>query len=205
MKFSDLIKMSMVQVKEMSRTAKEKAYSMLKGMSTRRAATFQKHGAPVPDQLSRLQASAGSLSDDDLSRAIGIQSSTLQGRGMNYAGYVQMQNERRNMLKERFGLNNLTDEQFDQYGAFMNAMQEREGARGWEYASALAKKIAIEAIRLNMDPSKFMRNFDYWTDHIDELEKAKPLERSRPVRASDYIKQLKLPTIKAWRNDRRGK
>ena len=194
MKFSDLIKMSMVQVKE-----------MLKGMSTRRAAAFQKHGAPVPDQLTRLRASAGSLSDDDLSRAIGLQSSTLQGRGMDYSGYVKMQNERRNMLKERFGLNNLTDEQFDQYGQFMNAMQEREGARGWEYASALAKKIAIEAIRLNMDPSKFMRNFDYWTDHIDDLEKAKPLQRSRPVRASDYIKQLKLPTIKAWRNDQRGK
>lgn len=202
MKFKDIINKSMVQIRQMSRAAKESAYSTLKGMSTRRASTFIKNSASVPDQLSRLKAPAGSLSDADLERAIALQSSTLQTRGMRYSEALQMQNERREMLKDRFGLSDLTNEQFDQYGRFMNEMQEREGAKGWSYASALAKKMAVEALRLNMDPAKFMRNFDYWSDHLDDLERARPLVRSRPVRASDYIKQLKLPTIRSWKNDR---
>lgn len=201
MKFKDIINKSMVQIRKMSRAAKESAYSTLKGMSARRANTFIKNSVSVPDQLSRLKAPAGSLSDADLERAIALQSSTLQTRGMRYSEALQMQNERREMLKDRFGLSDLTNEQFDQYGKFMNEMQEREGAKGWSYASALAKKMAVEALRLNMDPAKFMRNFDYWSDHLDDLERARPLVRSRPVRASDYIKQLKLPTIRSWKND----
>ena len=201
MKFKDIIHMSLVQIREMGRSAKESAYSLLKGMSTRRANTFAKHGAQIPGQLTRLNAPAGALSDKDLDKAIAMQSSILQTRGTRYAEAVKMQNERREMLKERFGLEDLTDEQFDQYGRFMDEMQQREGAKGWSYASALAKKMAVEALRLNMDPAKFMRNFDYWSDHLEDLERARPLVRSRPVRASDYIKQLKLPTIRSWKND----
>ena len=87
-------------------------------------------------------------------------------------------------------------------------MQKRQGEM-WKYVSddfieivddpdvqQLANISAEKGLKL----TQLMKNFDYWRAHIDDLEKAEVPGTSRGYLVpSDYIKSLKLPSIKKWR------
>ena len=86
------------------------------------------------------------------------------------------------------------------YGAFLGAMAKRLGTR-FSYDSDSAMALVDEADRLNLNPNQFLRNYDYWLNHVEELESAEPIDRANGVKPSDYAKQLGLPKIKQWNKE----
>ena len=197
MKVKDIIELSMPEIMELSDAELRAAYTNLRRSAAARARGFEQAGLPV-NIPARLQYSvpARYLSRDQLENMV-AQGKSAVAPIYSVSGYRRYQEQQKNELKSRFGMSNLTDEQFRKYGEFMGAMQKRMKG-SWDYVSAEAYKMASEALRLNLDPKQFMRNFAYWSDHLEDLELAKPLERKN-LKPSDYIKQLNLQRIGSWK------
>ena len=197
MKVKDIIELSMPEIMELSDAELRAAYTNLRRSAAARARGFEQAGLPV-NIPARLQYS---IPAKYLTRAQ-LENMVAQGKSAvapiySVSGYRRYQEQQKNELKNRFGMSNLTDEQFRKYGEFMGAMQKRMKG-SWDYVSAEAYKMASEALRLNLDPKQFMRNFAYWSDHLEDLERAQPLERKN-LKPSDYIKQLNLQRIGSWK------
>lgn len=197
MKVKDIIELSMPEIMELSDAELRAAYTNLRRSAAARARGFEQAGLPV-NIPARLQYS---IPARYLSRAQ-LENMVAQGKSAvapiySVSGYRRYQEQQKDELKSRFGMSNLTDEQFRKYGEFMGAMQKRMKG-SWDYVSAEAYKMASEALRLNLDPKQFMRNFAYWSDHLEDLERAQPLERKN-LKPSDYIKQLNLQRVGSWK------
>ena len=197
MKVKDIIELSMPEIMELSDAELRAAYTNLRRSAAARARGFEQAGLPV-NIPARLQYS---IPARYLSRAQ-LENMVAQGKSAvapiySVSGYRRYQEQQKDELKSRFGMTNLTDEQFRKYGEFMGAMQKRMKG-SWDYVSAEAYKMASEALRLNLDPKQFMRNFAYWSDHLEDLERAQPLERKN-LKPSDYIKQLNLQRVGSWK------
>lgn len=89
---------------------------------------------------------------------------------------------------------------FNRFGRFMGEMQERFG-ENWHGVSDQVYEMQEQAERLGLDPSQLTRNFDYWAEHLEDLQQAEPINYRRsgkPVYASDYARQLHLPKLKEY-------
>lgn len=201
MKVKDIIELSMPEVMELSDQELRAAYTNLRRSAAARARGFEQAGLPVniPERL-QYKIPARYLSRPQLENMV-AQGKSAVAPIYSVSGYMRYQEQYKNELKSRFGMSDMTDEQFKKYGEFMGAMQKRmKGA--WDKVSAEAYKMASEALRLNMNPSQFMRNFAYWSEHLEDLEAARPLERKN-LKPSDYVKQLNLPKIGEWKRENR--
>ena len=196
MKLKSLITQSAREWSSMSGSQLRKAYQQVKHAMKERAKTFEKHGLE-----GRVLPSSRGLSETELRNELKTASAYLRGRRSTYAGHQQSAIEHLHRMQEampEMGFETVEDVQ--KFGAFMNEMDERYKAI--QFPSMSAKKLYQEAQRLNVDPRKFMRNFVYWQDHINDLEKLDPIrqrEGSRALKPSDYARK-----IESWRYTRRG-
>lgn len=118
--------------------------------------------------------------------------STVEGA----VAYQEQENKRRQSLSETLN-RDLSEEEFNNIGEFLGQMQDRL-KEVWKTVSDRAVKLFEEAQRLNLDPGQFLRNYDYWIEHAEALEGARPLNYEY-VKPSSYIEQLRLPSISEWR------
>lgn len=121
--------------------------------------------------------------------------STVEGA----VAYQEQENKRRQSLSETLN-RDLSEEEFNNIGEFLGQMQDRL-KEVWKTVSDRAVKLFEEAQRLNLDPGQFLRNYDYWIEHAEALEGARPLNYEY-VKPSSYIEQLRLPSISEWREGR---
>lgn len=191
MKLSDIVSKSLGELMQMSKAELRSAFGTLSRTLTARGKVFQKLGVKqkIPKSFKEVRRQGlQNVGEDELRQAVGLISGYFRGKMSMPEEALAEHNRQREMLKSRFGLEHLSDEDFDKYGAFMDDMQRRMGKQ-WAYGSAQAKKIALEALRLNLDPSQFIENFEYWSDHLKELEQLKPIEATGPLTLSDYVAQ----------------
>lgn len=192
--------MSRKQIRNLSQSIKESIYTKLRRSVYRRGKTFEKKGLsqPVPASL-RNMPTVRNASQRQIDDALSYAESYMTGTIYTAAGYQKYLNEQRTTWGERMGLDRpLTKAEHERFGRFMGDMQKRMGSN-WDKVSSQAAQMFAEAMRLNLNVNQFRRNFDYWSDHIDKLKDAKPINRSSGVKPSDYIKQLKLETVTSWK------
>lgn len=204
MKLSELLNMSARQLNELSDTELRKAYQQTKYTLKSRAMTFEKHGIHVAEeaygrQSSAMLPSSKGMDVEEQRRRLKTSLAYMRGRRSTYKGFKESEEERRRNLQESMpDLDLSTDEKAKKYGRFMGDMQTRWGEM-WKYVSNNARDIYREAMRLNADPKMFMKNYDFWADHIQDLEEAQPIRQrsgSRALRPADYARKLKLGKIK---------
>ena len=119
--------------------------------------------------------------------------------------------------------NPLTPEEAREFGRFLGDMQDRYGDN-WKHVSddylelldtpgfgeavltdrhevVVNLSLQASAEELGLKTDQFMRNYDYWAAHEKKLREAKPIntKKGRKLTPSDYIKKLRLPSIKDWR------
>lgn len=199
-KMSDLMKMTARELGALSDSEVRKAYQNVRRTARSRAQTFERHGAAVPGLLASLTGSSKGVDVGELRHR--VKNAAYQYRwgraAVSYAAYEEQQEEFRNRMQESMpDLDLSTPEKMDAYGKFMGEMQARYGEM-WHAVSNQARDIYREAVRLNVDPRAFMRNYDYWADHIAELERTDPIHTrsERKLQPSDYARKLGLEKIK---------
>ena len=187
MKLKSLIEQSAREWSAMSGSELRKAYQQVKHAMAERAKTFAKHG-----QEGRVLPSSRGLSEADMRAKLKSASAYMRGRRSTYAGARQSALDKLHQMQEAMpDMGFKTVEDVAAFGDFMNEMDDRFA--GIKYDSMDAKKLYKEAQRLNVDPKKFMRNYDYWMDHIDDLAKQQPIrqrEGSRALKPSDYARKI---------------
>lgn len=107
----------------------------------------------------------------------------------------------------------LSDAEWDKYGRFLGDMQERYGDNWKRVSDDYIEMLDDPAFQdilgisedLGLHASQFMKNYEYWKAHADDLKKAVPIrsrgKRKRALTPSDYIRQLGLPSIKDWNKE----
>lgn len=198
-KLNDLLNMTVRELKKVPRSELRETYQNVRKIVNSRINTFGKHGITdaVPEDLRSGLGSAKGRSDAELLQQIRESTAWMRGKRSSYRGYQEAQEHFRESMQESMpDLDLSTDEKMDAYGRFMGDMQERYGDM-WHGVSNQARDIYREAVRLNMNPKSLMRNFDYWADHLADLENADPIrtKQDRQLRPSEYARKLGLEKI----------
>lgn len=199
MKLSEIQSMSRHQISRLSAAVKKDLYVKFRRLVNDRTRSFTSRGltprmtASIKDMPTPAKATEAQM-NAYLSNA----GAYIQGTYYTYKGWKQHDTEVKREIMDRLDMPNMTDDQFKRYFEFMNAMSDMMG-NAWHGVSSQASQLFAEAERLNLNASQFVRNFDYWQDHVEDLRNAKPLTRKAGVKPSDYIRQLKLESITSWR------
>ena len=187
MKVAQLKELSAREWSKMSSSELRKSYQSIKHALAERNKTFRKHGLE-----GRTLPSSRGLSDTEIRQLAQTATAYMRGRRSTYAGrQASAEDQLHKMQKAMPDMGFETVDDVRKFGKFMDEMDDRFGEAG--YPSSQAKKLYKEAQRLNVDPKKFMRNYDYWIDHIKDLEKATPIRQragSRALKPSDYARQI---------------
>lgn len=126
----------------------------------------------------------------------------LRGSISTWSGYKKDLDQRRQQYEKTSGKKFRTQEEFDQFGKFMDEMELRLGA-SFKGQSNFIRDMFDESQRLHLDPSQLMKNFEYWRDHLDDLKNMDPIEgRNRALRPSDYMKKANLESITSYYQNR---
>lgn len=204
MKLNDLMAMSAHELNQLSNTDLREAYQNVRKIINSRINTFSKHGIEdvVPEELREGLGSSKGRENIDLVEDIKESMRWMRGNPRStYGGYVKAKDHFRETMQEAMPDLDLSDEEkFDRFGRFMGDMQDRYG-EFWHGVSNQVRDLYREAIRLNMNPEALMRNFDYWADHIADLESADPIrtKHERTLKPSEYARKLGLEKISGGR------
>lgn len=199
LKLGQLMDMTAREISNLSRSDLRGAYQNIRKITNSRINTFGKHGIKdaVPADLRGGLGSSKGRSDAELIQDIRDSIRWMRGKQSTYGGYMEVREDFRQKMQESMpDLDLSDDEKMEDFGRFMGDMQERYGEM-WHAISNQARDIYREAIRLNMDPKALMRNYDYWADHISDLEQADPIrtKSDRTLRPSEYARKLGLEKI----------
>lgn len=204
MKISEIVGMPAYKVNKLGSAALGSAYTVLRSAFNKRVKTFAKHDAlrALPFQFRSGMPSARNLSDEEKLRLLKEASAFMRGSRSSYSGWkrseVEQMESLNEMLKGDHEFKNLED--FRQYGEFMGEMQTRLGEM-WKNVSSQVRELYFQSERLGVSSKQFLKNYEYWLAHSEELQQAKKIEWSssgRKVKASDYARQLKLPKMSEW-------
>ena len=204
MKIGDIINMAAYKVNKLSGSALTAAYTTLKSAFNKRVNIFKKHDAEraLPPQFRNGMQSSLGMSEDEKLQAIKEASAFMRGSRSSYTGWKRSELEQmenlNEMLEGDFEFKSLED--FRKYGEFMGEMQTRLGEM-WKNVSSQVRELFFASERLGVNSSQFLKNYEYWIEHAEKLQQAKPIEWStsgRKVKASDYARQLKLPKMSEW-------
>ena len=191
--------MSRYSLTKLSKKKLQSTYSKLKKVVSSRVGTFEKHGAinEVPKAVRKLE-SVEDLDSAELISKVGEISNFLLGKKSKYSDFMRLEREEREGIEEDLGIKFKNYSEFQDYKRFLNDMYQRD-KKGWK-ASSEQYEDAIDLFsnsrRLNLKASQFLRNRDYWLEHVDDLKNAKPIKRSSKLYPSDYARQLRLPKVR---------
>lgn len=211
MKISDIINMAAYKVNKLTGSALSAAYTTLKSAFNKRVKVFQKHDAEraLPVQFRNGMRSSLGMTEEEKLQAIKEASAFMRGSRSSYSGWKRSEIEQmenlNDLLDGDFHFNSL--DEFRKYGEFMGEMQMRLGQM-WKRESSQVRELYFQSQRLGIGTQQFLKNYEYWSKHAEELQKAKPIEwdsGSRKVKASDYARQLKLQKMSEWYEDPENK
>lgn len=131
-------------------------------------------------------------------KALGSALAYLRGSVSTLKGYEEVISKRAQEVGSKLGLDFKSNADFYQFGKFMDEMSTRLRSM-WKPASDFVVDLYKQSQRLNLNPMQLMKNYEYWRDHLEDLEQMDPIQgRSRDLRPSDYIKKAKLETIRDY-------
>ena len=191
--------MSRYSLTKLSKKKLQSTYSKLKKVVSSRVGTFEKHGAinEVPKAVRKLE-SVEDLDSAELISKVGEISNFLLGKKSKYSDFMRLEREEREGIEEDLGIKFKNYSEFQDYKRFLNDMYQRD-KKGWKASSEQyedAIDLFLNSRRLNLKASQFLRNRDYWLEHVDDLKNAKPIKRSSKLYPSDYARQLRLPKVR---------
>ena len=211
LKAKDILRMDAYSIrKEAESGSAKQIFRALKNSLDSRIRTFAKHGSldAVPDRILNVGGVKGK-SDAEILQGIRDMSNFMRNeeRG-TYKQWRETQDERMDRMEDVIGddYEFESDEDYEDMRRFLGEMQDRfGGGEMWKEVSGDAAQLWGEAKRLNLDPRQFLRNYEYWSDHVDDLKNAAPIQSDRKLYPSDYARKLGLAKVTGGRRSGSGK
>ena len=216
MKITELLNAAGVnQLRKLKAPDLKKTYKQISKALKGRTKTFRKHGREeaVPERFRDGLENPAGMSRNEMLAGLSDALAYMRGQVSTFKGWSEVQQKRMDAYNKTMADSEQDTfksfEEFDRYGRFMGSMQERFG-KLWSYASDQTKELYDAAKkngadlgelteRLNLDPEQLIKNFEFWSEHMDALANAEPItwhRSGRPVYASDYARKLGLGKIR---------
>lgn len=194
-----LINMSRHKLSKMAPSTLKQAYNTLKKEVSKRVGVYTKHNMKhnIPKNIANMDG-VDELDNADLVNKIGEMSNFMLSKKASFTSWMENEKELMHDIEDDLDIKFKSFGEYEEYKRFLNDMYARD-KKGWranseQYEDAI--DLWLNARRLNLKGSQFLRNRDYWLEHVDDLKNAKPIKRGTKLYPSDYAKQLKLPKIK---------
>lgn len=201
-KIGQLKEMTARELSGLSRAGIREAYQTLRKIANSRIRTFEKHGAAeaVPAALRGGLGSSKGRPDADLIQDMRGMLAWMRGKRSTYKGYEETQEHFREEMQKSLPDLDLSDkEKLDRYGYFMGEMAERYKEM-WHDISNIVRDVYRDLTKLNEDPRQFMKNYDYWADEVERINREKKEQhiggRRRSSKMSTYMRKLKKGKLK---------
>lgn len=195
MKIKEIQNMTLRDLKKLSDADLRKAQNQLLKSRKTRMASFKKNkiSSGVPKNIKNMKKASTRSS---MISNINKMSNWMMRDTSTARGYKKAQKTKRKAIEEALNRKFKNEKEFDEFGRFMGAMQDRANGM-WDVQSMSGADLFKEAKRLNLDPSQLVKNYDYWMDHLKDLEKIeKPVREG--LNPSSYARSLKLPSISQY-------
>lgn len=207
MNLKSALRLNLDEMLKMKRKDLEDVWRTVNKTVSGRVSTFQKHDAmnALPKNIQKRPRSPRSFKNKrELIRSIADQQIFLFGERSSYTKYKEEEKRLRDLLKVRMGLDLKSGKQLARYGRFMNDVKKRFPdlmKKGSEPAVRLYK--AVTRLGMNASLKTFTTNFDYWLDHLEDLENVPESEIIRDHKGayasvSSYMDSLGLPPIRDY-------
>lgn len=199
MAIKDLINMSRYQLGKLTSKKLSSVYNQLKRTVTQRVNVYKKHSRMdvIPKALHKIENVADLDSAEKISK-IGEMSNFLLSGKRTYTDFMKAEREEMENIEEDLDIKFKSMQEYNDYKRFLHDMYQRD-KKGWKASSEQyedAIDLWMQSRRLNLKASQFLRNKDYWMEHLDDLKNAKPIKRGTKLYPSDYARQLRLPKVR---------
>lgn len=119
----------------------------------------------------------------DVARFISLKTSSLKGARAARREWVSSMQDA--------GYTWVNEKNADEFGRFLGAVQESEAASGYDSGDKAGYSGLFRlAKKKNIDPQEMAKDFQYWMQHRQELEKAPKMQSSEPVSSADFKKHV---------------
>ena len=190
------------ELEQFSEQTIRSTYTSLRKAVASRVRTFEKAGlgSVLPEHIREGLAPQGGRSVEDLLNDITSVTAWTRGKASTVKGYKEARESFREKMQDAMPDMDLSDEdKMDDFGEYMGEMQERYGEM-WHAISEAARDVYRDQTKLNQDPRKFMRNYEYWRQNVQAVNDAKNAARAggrrRSTKLSTYMNQLKRGKIR---------
>lgn len=214
-KAKDLLKMDPYTLKRAAQTGgsdmsqAKQIFRALKNTLDSRIRTYAKHGASskVPDNIMNIGGVKGKTKSQLIKDIRQMSSFMRNPEKGTYAKYEKAREKRRASISRGTGVQIRTPEEEDKLDEFLKKARERYADDSiWKNGGYQVAFDMFDAARnLSLNPDQFLRNFEYWEEHLSDLENAEPIKSGRKLYPSDYARKLNLPKISSGSKPKRKK
>ena len=161
----DIDKMPANEVKE--------AFQHLKSVANKRIGRMQAQGLGRPMQKFR---SVRGMSEEQMRQGLAEVSRWIREPSHTVRGYKSRRSEMLDAFHEK-GYDFVNEENYEDFIDYMEELREEYGSKVFD--SSAAADVFGQTQRIGIDPDTVKKNFDYFADHLDELDRMKPVRTDK--------------------------
>lgn len=161
----DITKMPASEVKE--------AFQHLKSIANKRIGRMQAQGLGRPMQKF---GSMRGMSEEQMRQGLAEVSRWIREPSHTVRGYKSRRSEMLDAFHEK-GYDFVNEENYEDFINYMEELREEYGSKVFD--SSAAADVFGQTQRIGIDPDTVKKNFDYFADHLDELDRMKPVRTEK--------------------------
>ena len=166
------------EINAMSPQEMRKAYSELRSVANKRIARMSAQGLGRKGRKKQKPfKTLKGMSSREVETALKAVSQWLREPTHTVKGYKRQRAFVLEQMRERYGYDFITTENYEDFVDFMEDMRERNSGKTFD--SGDAADVFNEAMRIKISPYKLKKEFDYFADHMKELEQMEPLKSGK--------------------------
>ena len=161
----DIAKLPASEVKE--------AFQHLKSVANKRIGRMQAQGLGRPMQKF---GSMRGMSEEQMRQGLAEVSRWIREPSHTVRGYKSRRSEMLDAFHEK-GYDFVNEENYEDFINYMEELREEYGSKVFD--SSAAADVFGQTQRIGIDPDTVKKNFDYFADHLDELDRMKPVRTEK--------------------------
>lgn len=163
-----------IEISKMSGQAVKEAFQHLKGVANKRIGRMEAQGLGRPGM--KKFGSMRGMSEEQMRQGLADVSRWLREPSHTVRGYKSQRAAMIDAFHEK-GYDWVNEENYEDFIDYMEELREEYGSKVFD--SSAAADVYGQTDRIGIPSDVVKKNFDYFADHLDELDRMKPVRSSK--------------------------